>query len=35
LTYLTERFKHFSHGGNLQLRGVPRSLLAAYAEENL
>lgn len=35
LTYLTERFKDFSHGGNLQLKGVPRSLLAAYAEANL
>ena len=35
LTYLTERFKHFSHGGNLQLKGVPRSALAAFAEENL
>ncbi|HBN15732.1 MAG: ribonuclease [Gammaproteobacteria bacterium] len=35
LTYLTERFKHFAHGGNLQLQGVPRSALAAYAEEYL
>lgn len=35
LTYLTERFKNFRHGGNLQLQGVPRSLLAAYAEEHL
>lgn len=35
LTYLTERFKGFVHGGSIQLRGVPRSLLAAYAEENL
>ncbi len=35
LTYLTERFKHFEHGGNLQLQGIPRSLLAAYAEEHL
>lgn len=35
LTYLTERFKHFRHGGNLQLQGIPRSLLAAYAEEHL
>lgn len=35
LTYLTERFKYFGHGGNLQLQGVPRSLLAAYAEEHL
>ncbi len=35
LTYLTERFKNFEHGGNLQLKGVPRSLLAAFAEQNL
>lgn len=35
LTYLTERFKHFVHGGNLQLKGVPRSALAAFAEEHL
>ncbi len=32
LTYMTERFKCFAHGGSLQLRGVPRSLLAEYAE---
>lgn len=32
LTYLTERFKNFKHGGNIQLQGVPRSLLAEYAE---
>jgi len=35
LTYLTERFKNFSHGGSLQLQGVPRSVLAAYAEKHL
>lgn len=35
LTYLTERFKNFALGGNLQLQGVPRSELAAYAEEHL
>ncbi|NOY17185.1 MAG: PhoH family protein [Gammaproteobacteria bacterium] len=35
LTYLTERFKGFRHGGNIQLQGVPRSLLAEYAETNL
>lgn len=35
LTYLTERFKDFQHGGNIQLQGVPRSLLAEYAETNL
>ncbi len=32
LTYLNERFKGFRHGGNIQLQGVPRSLLAEYAE---
>jgi PhoH-like ATPase len=35
LTYLTERFKNFEHGGSLQLQGVPRSPLAAYAEKHL
>ena len=35
LTYLTERFKGFIHGGSIQLQGVPRSLLAEYAETNL
>ena len=35
LTYLTERFKSFQQGGNIFLQGVPRSLLAAFAEENL
>ena len=35
LTYLTERFKNFDHGGSIQLQGVPRSLLAEYAENNL
>ncbi|MEZ5526382.1 MAG: PhoH family protein [Gammaproteobacteria bacterium] len=35
LTYLSERFKHFEHGGSLQLQGVPRSVLAAYAEKYL
>lgn len=35
LTYLTERFKGFSHGGSIQLQGVPRSLLAEYAESHL
>lgn len=35
LTYLTERFRLFPHGGTVQLQGVPRSALAAYAEENL
>ena len=32
LTYMTERFKSFVHGGSVQLMGVPRSLLAEYAE---
>lgn len=35
LTYLTERFKNFEYGGNIQLQGVPRSALAEYAEANL
>lgn len=35
LTYLTERFKGFQQGGNILLKGVPRSVLAAFAEENL
>lgn len=35
LTYMSERFKGFKHGGHLQLHGVPRSILAEYAETNL
>ncbi len=35
LTYMSERFKGFRHGGHLQLHGVPRSILAEYAETNL
>ncbi len=35
LTYLTERFKGFAQGGNIFLRGVPRSALARFAEEHL
>ncbi|MGB2249068.1 MAG: PhoH family protein, partial [Alcanivorax sediminis] len=35
LTYMTERFKRFAHGGSVQLNGVPRSLLAEYAESFL
>ena len=35
LTYLTERFKNFIYGGNIQLQGVPRSALAEFAEANL
>jgi PhoH-like ATPase len=32
---MCERFKGFLHGGHLQLHGVPRSVLAEYAESNL
>lgn len=35
LTYLTQRFRHFEYGGMIQLNGVPRSELAAFAEANL
>ncbi len=35
LTYLNERFKGFEHGGSIELQGVPRSLLAEYAETHL
>ncbi|PIE43695.1 MAG: ribonuclease [Gammaproteobacteria bacterium] len=35
LTYLTERFKQFKYGGHVHLQGVPRSILAEYAEANL
>jgi PhoH-like ATPase len=35
LTYMTERFKSFAHGGSVQLNGVPRSVLAEFAESNL
>ena len=35
LTYMTERFKGFMHGGSVHLEGVPRSLLAEFAEQNL
>ena len=35
LTYMTERFKGFQHGGHIHLQGVPRSILAEYAEANL
>lgn len=35
LTYLTERFKTFERGGNILLKGVPRSALAKFAEEHL
>jgi PhoH-like ATPase len=35
LTYMTERFKGFRHGAHIHLQGVPRSLLAEFAEANL
>ncbi|WP_166365511.1 PhoH family protein [Pseudomonas akapageensis] len=35
LTYLTERFKDFPNGVHITLQGVPRSILAEYAEANL
>ncbi len=35
LTYMTERFKGFVHGGHVHLKGIPRSLLAEYAESHL
>ena len=35
LTYMTERFKRFRHGAHIHLQGVPRSLLAEFAEANL
>lgn len=35
LTYMTERLKNFPFGGSMQLKGVPRSPLAAYAETHL
>ncbi|VVO08494.1 hypothetical protein PS718_03237 [Pseudomonas fluorescens] len=35
LTYLTERFKDFPNGVHITLQGVPRSILAEYAETHL
>ena len=35
LTYLTERFKDFAHGVHITLQGVPRSILAEYAEAKM
>ncbi|MBI6882355.1 PhoH family protein [Pseudomonas putida] len=35
LTYLTERFKGFEYGSHITLQGVPRSVLAEYAEANM
>lgn len=35
LTYLTQRFRGFKYGGHIHLQGVPRSILAEYAESHL
>ncbi|WP_196157829.1 PhoH family protein [Reinekea sp. G2M2-21] len=35
LTYMSERFKGFQHGGSITLQSVARSRLAAYAETHL
>lgn len=35
LTYLVERSKEFSHAGIMHIKGIERSRLAAFAEENL
>ncbi|ENA36969.1 hypothetical protein HMPREF1487_05150 [Pseudomonas sp. HPB0071] len=35
LTYLSERFKGFPHGVHITLQGVPRSVLAEYAEAHM
>ncbi len=35
LTYLTECFKDFPHGVHITLQGIPRSILAEYAEQHL
>lgn len=35
LTYLTERFKGFEQGMHITLQGVPRSVLAEYAEAHM
>ncbi|MCG8316106.1 MAG: PhoH family protein [Pseudomonadales bacterium] len=35
LTYMSERFKGFQHGASVRLNGIPRSILAEYAEANL
>ncbi|MCG8667774.1 MAG: PhoH family protein [Pseudomonadales bacterium] len=35
LTYMSERFKGFKHGASVRLNGVPRSVLAEYAESHL
>lgn len=35
LTFMSERFKSFQHGGAITLKGVARSRLAAFAETHL
>lgn len=35
LTYCVEKMKHFEHAGLMNIRGIERSRLAAFAEENL
>jgi PhoH-like ATPase len=35
LTYLVEKCKKFNHSGIMHIRGIERSRLAAFAEENL
>lgn len=35
LTYITERFRGFEYGAQITLQGVPRSILAEYAETHL
>jgi PhoH-like ATPase len=35
LTYLVDRCKHYPHAGVMHIKGIERSRLAAFAEENL
>lgn len=35
LSYMSERFKGFAHGASVRLNGIPRSVLAEFAEANL
>lgn len=35
LTYCVEKMKHFGHAGIMHIKGIERSRLAAFAEENL
>ena len=35
LTYLVEKLKHYPHAGVMHVKGIVRSRLAAFAEENL